>query len=369
MMRVAFLNENTLGHGSYLPVFARALARRPGLGIEPELLNVTPLPPSLARRADFSVRGLRKWGLDFHNARWRLTASRHARSLLDELRGRQQVDAVVVNTQSVGLALADCDLPLFVCLDATFAELGRSPWFAPNRPSRWLLPFTAGSLHKREQALFRAARRLLPWSAAARDSLLNEYQIPPARISLLPPSIELPPPRERTANPRPQILFVGGDFRRKGGPLLLDCFRRHFAARCELHLVTQSDVRVEPGVFVHRGLTAHSAAWRERWEQADVFVFPSTLETFGIVLLEAHAFGVPVVSSPAGAAREILLDGQAGWLLPEPTEAALAGAIREVLADPVAARRRVATGRQLVETRFHLPVNTAQLAAWLRQIT
>ena len=75
MMRVAFINENTLGHASYLVPFVRQFEARPDLGIEPQLINATPLPPALERRANFTVRGLRKFGLDFHNARWRLTVA------------------------------------------------------------------------------------------------------------------------------------------------------------------------------------------------------------------------------------------------------------------------------------------------------
>jgi len=110
---------------------------------------------------------------------------------------------------------------------------------------------------------------------------------------------------------------MGGDFNRKGGQFLLEAFRRHLIKDWDLHIVTQSDLQEESGVSVYRGITHGSAAWLERWQNADVFVFPSALETFGIVLLEAIAFGVPVISSQAGAANEILNKGKAGILLNE----------------------------------------------------
>lgn len=370
-MEVAFINENTLGHASYLLPFVQGFRDRPGLGIQPHWIDATPLPARLERRANWSIRGLRRWGLDFQNARWRLTVSRHAREQLDRLRSRQPIDAVVVNTQSVALALGDTarELPVFVCLDATFAQLARSRWFAPNAVSRWLLPVTLAPIRERERSVLRRAARLLPWSNAVATSLLQEYQVARGKISVLPPSIELPPRRTRskTAGARPQILFVGGDFVRKGGPLLLECFRQRFAGRCELHLVTQSNVPPEPGVFVHHGLAAHTAAWRTRWEEADIFVFPSTLETFGIVLVEALAFQVPAVSADAGAAREILLEGQAGWLLPERSETGLIAAVAEVLDHPATAAARVEVGRRHVEAVHNLATNTDRLADWLKQ--
>ncbi|MHB8521997.1 MAG: glycosyltransferase family 4 protein [Limisphaerales bacterium] len=369
-MEVAFINENTLGHASYLLPFVQAFRDRPELGIQPHLIDATPLPPQLERRANWSIRGLRRWGLDFHNARWRLTVSRHAREQLDGLRARQPIDAVVVNTQSVALALLDvaCELPVFVCLDATFAQLARSRWFAPNRVSRWLLPVTLAPIRERERSVLRRAARLLPWSNAVATSLLEDYQLAGEKISVLPPSIELPPRRTRSkpAGARPQILFVGGDFLRKGGPLLLECFRQRLADRCELHLVTRSDVPPERGVFVHHGLAAPTAAWRARWEEADIFVFPSTLETFGIVLVEALAFQVPVVSADVGAACELLAGGKAGWLPRQLTVDTLASCVHEVLDTPEIATVRADRGRMLIEAEYDIAKNAERLVDLLR---
>lgn len=55
-------------------------------------------------------------------------------------------------------------------------------------------------------------------------------------------------------------------------------------------------------------------------------------ESFGRVLAEAGAMGVPVVASDHGGAREILLHGETGWLVPPGDPAALAGGIRTALA-------------------------------------
>jgi glycosyltransferase involved in cell wall biosynthesis len=368
-MNVLFINENTLGHTSYLRPFTEELERRPELNIRARWLDATPLPPELEHKANRSVRGLRHWGLDFGHVRWRRAVSGFVRGQVLERLRSETLDAIVVNTQSIALGLAEiaATTPVLVCLDATFRQLARTGWFAPAPSSRWLGPLLLAPLSAAERRLFSSARRLLPWSTKARHSLENDYGLPGARISVLPPSVTETPARARPTHERFQILFVGGDFARKGGPLLLQCFREHFAARCELHIVTQSPVQPEPGVLVHRGLGAHSPEWLERWTQADVFVFPSRLETFGIVLVEALAFGVPVVAAATGAASEVLANGAAGLLLTSLSQETLRQAIHEVLANPDAARQRAEAGRGQVRAHFDLATNTQRLAAWLRE--
>lgn len=371
-MNVAFLNENTLGHTSYLPRYAAALDARPELGITPHLIDVLPLPAHLRRLGDTSIRGLRKFGLDFGGTRWRIAISRHGREQLDRLRQTHRLAAIVVNTQSAGLCLTDLagEIPVLTALDATFHQLADSPWFAPNRLSRWLQPITLSRLRREERRLFAASARLLPWSDLPSNSLRNDYGIPADRISVLPPSVELPPanpPPAGGSKAQPQILFLGGDFVRKGGPLLLEVFRQHFRERAELHLVTQTDVPAEPGVFVHRGVQAGSPEWLRRWREADLFVFPSHLETFGIVLLEALAFGVPIITSAAGAARSILEQGTLGTVLESPDANSLRAAIAEILDTPAGAKLRAEAGQGSFRERFELQRNTERLAELLRR--
>ncbi len=373
-LTVAFLNENALGHRSYLPRFVDELQRRPELGIDPVRIDVTPLPPAWAKRANFSVRGLRRFGLDFHLARWRRVTSAWALRQVQELRGTRRVDALVVNTQSVALDLASVarEVPTLVCLDATFEQLRRSPWFSLNRVAGWFTPLTLAPIRARERAVFASATRLIGWSQVVVDSLAREYGVMAERLGVLPPSLDLRQWRRtgsgHVREGRPELLFVGGDFVRKGGPLLLEAYARGLASMADLHLVTETAVTPPAGIRVHRGLTQGSPAWCERWERASVFAFPSRLETFGIVLLEAMAFEVPVVASPVGVAPELFGDGAAGWLLPPEARAEdLRERLVEVLKDPDAASARARCGRARVERDFDLATNTGRLADWVRE--
>src|SRR5206468_3105070 len=116
-----------------------------------------------------------------------------------------------------------------------------------------------------------------------------------------------PPTSEpRQHNHVPRILFVGGDFERKGGPLLLDWFRRAGRGRCELDVVTRAAVPSEPGVRIHRGIVGNSPEARSLFFAADVFVLPSLGECFGIASVEAMAAGLPVVTTDVGGSRDIV---------------------------------------------------------------
>jgi glycosyltransferase involved in cell wall biosynthesis len=371
-MHVAFINENTLGHASYLLPFVRWFTAHPEAGIQPHVIDAMPLPPDLQRRADFSIPLLRRYGLDFQNARWRFAVSQNVRQQLAALRVTQQIDAVVVNTQSVALQLGDVakELPVCVCLDATFHQLASSPWFAPNTLSRWFNPVTLGAVLAAEREVLPAAAWLFPWSQHVAESLRQDYALPPEKIQLLSPSLALEQLafRPRTVSKKPRLLFIGGDFKRKGGPLLLEVFAQHFADRAELDIVTFGPVTEQRGVKGHRDVKAYSPEWHALWAQADAFVFPSTLETFGLVLLEAMAFGAPVIAAPVGAAAELLGANERGLLLSDYEPETLRRAIEVLLTDYPAAIHRAAAARAWVEEKHSLALNAKNLGMILTRL-
>jgi phosphatidyl-myo-inositol alpha-mannosyltransferase len=91
------------------------------------------------------------------------------------------------------------------------------------------------------------------------------------------------------------------------------------------------------------------AAKASALRSADVYCAPNTGgESFGIVLVEAMAAGTPVVASDLHAFRRVLLDGEAGRLVPVGDSAALAAALIAVLENDVMAERYTAAGADAV---------------------
>jgi len=291
---------------------------------------------------------------------------------LSELRRSKRIDAIVVNTQSVGLELARLSpgIPYWVALDATFEQLARSPWFRPTTLSGWLHPITLRWLRRRERLLFSSARGFLPWSESVAESLRSEYGVQAQRIHKLPPSLKDPGAIARVEGEQPakaNLLFIGGDFKRKGGQELVELWDAHFRDKADLHVVTRSKHVPDKKLFVYRGVEAGSVAWRQLWEKADIFVFPSQMETFGIVLIEAMAFGVPSITANTGAAQELLGDGLAGMVLGSLDASCWQKAIEVLLLDLKLRRRIAGRARERFLRDFELENNARRLSILLHQ--
>jgi glycosyltransferase involved in cell wall biosynthesis len=111
------------------------------------------------------------------------------------------------------------------------------------------------------------------------------------------------------------------------------------------------------------GVQSYEGAWR-LYEAADLFVFPSLVESFGHPLVEAMAAGLPIVASDIAIHREIC--GDAAEYFPVLDHAALAGQMQRLLADPVARERLAAQGRGRVR-QFLWEDHVARLLDVLRE--
>jgi starch synthase len=100
---------------------------------------------------------------------------------------------------------------------------------------------------------------------------------------------------------------------------LLQAWEKAELRSAELHLVGSWYLSDGIRVSLPRGVTYVSAcsseALREHYRRADVFVFPSFFEGFGLVLLEAMACGLPAIASTATAGPDVLTE-DSGRVLP-----------------------------------------------------
>ena len=113
-----------------------------------------------------------------------------------------------------------------------------------------------------------------------------------------------------------RLLFVGKDFFRKGGEFLLRLFTEHLSDTCRLTIVSSDaglDGRELPtGVerFTHISLEQ----LRDIYRASHIFVFPTQQDFMPQVLAEALAFGLPCMANDVGAVKDLVRDGETGFL-------------------------------------------------------
>jgi len=179
----------------------------------------------------------------------------------------------------------------------------------------------------------------------------RRFAQPLASVSADPP---LATPRTGNAT----IGFIGRiDEPRKGLPVLLDAFPRVLERHPGARLVVAGPGDVDDARSQLPEATRERVTFLGRISEdekvrflhgIDVLVTPNTRgESFGIVLLEGMASGVPVVASDIIAFRAVLQEGRAGVLTPTGDAAALAVAVSDLLADPQRRADLVAVGREV----------------------
>jgi glycosyltransferase involved in cell wall biosynthesis len=263
-------------------------------------------------------------------------------------------------------------VPTVISLDATPASMlqygywYKTPVASPNSVIRKLK-------RSMTRSVYANAAHLLPFSAWARDSLIKDYGVRADKITVVPPSIDLHKWKyvPRTASEGSQkplrVLFVGGDFARKGGDLLSRIARREEFQNCEFHFVTRSFSGIpERNVFVHPSLGINSQPLIALYRMSDVFVLPTRADISPWVLLEAMATGVPALSTKTGAIPEIIVDGQSGYLVESDDEEALVDRLRMLLHDPELRRRFARNARERVERHFDLKRNAGVIVERLK---
>lgn len=223
-----------------------------------------------------------------------------------------------------------------------------------------------------ERLLLRRMTLLTPWSEWAARSMREDYAIPSERIRVLPPGIDLtfwrPSRSAASGGGLPRALFVGGDFERKGGDLLLEVFRRRFRGRLELDLVTRGDVAAEPGVRVHTGLGPNDPRLLALYQGADLFVLPSHADCFSMAGMEALACGLPVILGRTGGAAEVLGDAVQGYYVDPGDGERLSAALEQLVSQASLRERMGRAARSLAEQRYDAGRNTRRLVGWLHEL-
>jgi len=367
------------GAGVHVDYLSRELARQ----IEVE---VHCWGPQSSDDGNFHVRGAQPWEEISNGTRGEFKATLEALSLnLTQVRALAGIDLVHTHTWYVSMAGYFAkklyNVPLVVTthslepLRAWKAEqLGRG-----YAMSSWM-----------ERTAILDADAIIAVSEGTRADILRVYpEVKPDRIHVIYNGID---PFEYQKTPEtkaltdygidpfnPYVLFVGRITRQKGVTHLVDAIchlpRETQVVLCAgapdtLDIAAEMRQKVENArrdhphiIWIEKMVTKQEAI--QLYSNARVFCCPSVYEPFGIVNLEAMACRVPVVASATGGIKEVVVEGETGYLVPfeqdpvtsfpvEPEKFAqdLAAGINRLLEDPDKCRRFGDAGRRRVEEIF-----------------
>lgn len=369
MPRVAFVNGGILGLLSYAAWLRHAFAGDRDVHAEHFVLTEhLDLRDRIVRRVLCQklwpdVRGMHNIDLARLRREWNTGVMARRRLLA---RGIERFDVLHFHRQAT--AYASLDLmerrPSIVSMDCTQTCLLQD---ASSRAERWSLGFNV----RRDGAILRRAAAIVSTSHWAEREVRRLYPDCTAPIHVMPNPVMLDrfdpawiDERRARGDARPQCLFVGGDFPRKGGYDLLRAWEAGgFASRADLVLVTEWQIegRLPAGVRQQRGVHGLTPAWTAAWRAADVFVMPTRNEAFGLVFQEAAAAGLPAIATRLNAIPEIVQDGETGLLVTPGQPSEIAAALDRLIASAElrdtmgrAARRKIERDADPAEHRRQL---------------
>jgi glycosyltransferase involved in cell wall biosynthesis/predicted metal-dependent phosphoesterase TrpH len=209
-------------------------------------------------------------------------------------------------------------------------------------------------------AFYGAAGVVLSPSPSA-DASITELGADPARIGRWERGVDLdrfdPAKADRDAYPGTiKVLYAGRMTREKGVDLLAESFLRAHRADPRLHLLLAGGGPEETELREKLGETATFLGWlggeelARAYASADVFLFASSTDTYGQVILEAAASGLPVVAVAEGGPAALVENRHTGMLC-RPDADHLAGALLQLAAAPALRRRYGDAGVELARAR------------------
>ena len=184
------------------------------------------------------------------------------------------------------------------------------------------------------------------WSADA----LVQAGVPPQKLAVIP-LVHTPPERTKgwarafperlDDNRRLRVLFLGQCILRKGIAEVIEAAKALVYAPVEFRFVGNTNIENFSGHFGEARISyfprVSRAECEAHYQWADVFLFPTHSDGFGLTQLEAQGWGLPMITS--SFCGEVVRHGETGWVLEEVTADAIVKALRESVAKPETLRR------------------------------
>jgi glycosyltransferase involved in cell wall biosynthesis len=164
----------------------------------------------------------------------------------------------------------------------------------------------------------RGCAGIVTWTEWAKRGF-EEEGIDKGKVFVVPPPFEVV--SDARAHEGCNILFIGRDFHRKGGDLMLRAFGRIDSPDCRLIYVGKADERAKKKMSGDGRIAYHERATgtllaEEIWPYVDVLALPTRADAFAMTVAEAMSRGIPVVATGIPPIVEVVEDGESGFLFP-----------------------------------------------------
>ncbi len=224
-----------------------------------------------------------------------------------------------------------------------------------------------------ERFVYRRMPLTIAVSHLMRTDLMQYYALPRERIRVVHHGVdtvafEMPHQQRQRREVREQLgfsetdfvlVFVGGEYLRKGLLQVLEALGKLGATIKLLVLGCREDGYLAQKLDQHQlrdrvVLTGPVENVVPYYAASDCFVLPTLYDTFGLVVLEAMAAGLPVIVSAAAGASELITDGENGFILPTPDD--VDGLVQRI--------QSLVCNRELASTVGQLAYRQAQAQSW-----
>ncbi len=237
----------------------------------------------------------------------------------------------------------------FIYTDHTHLENLNYPTFDPSQlfAQRWI------SL---ERKIYHSASMVFSRSTNITNSLIEHYDVPSQKIACVYSGINVIPPNgglDTRQYQNENILFVGGDWRRKGGDDLVRAFEIVLKSfpDARLTVVGSNPIIDLPNCQVVGNTLVDEVS--QYYKNASLFCLPTYQEPFGAVFIEAFSYKLPIVATNIGAIPDFVLDGQNGFLVEPGDVEGLAKALIELISSPGKCAEFGEKGNKLVQERYN----------------
>ncbi|MCD4771249.1 glycosyltransferase family 4 protein [archaeon] len=207
-------------------------------------------------------------------------------------------------------------------------SLNRVPWIADieHVGQFWAAPSKKNLNKKRIRKILNSpyCKKILVWSEWGKNKTLKSFPELKSKIDVLHYAI---PPQERKKGGGDKIIitFISRRFYFKGGLHAVEIMDRLTKKYSNVEGLVVSDTPkkvldryVKNKKIIFSGLQPYDKIMKDVFPKTNIFLYPSYTDTYGFLMVESLAFGVPVVTVEGQCRREIINDGKTGYVVPLP---------------------------------------------------